>query len=324
MLGLAFGAPLKAETTLLNVSYDATREFYADYDKAFSAHWHQTTGEDVSVRQSHGGSGSQARSVIEGLGADVVTLGLAADIDAIASQSGLLPADWQKRLPHNSTPYSSTIVFLVRKGNPKRIKDWGDMIRPGVEILPSNPKTGGAARWVFLAAWGAALKASHGNPAAARAYVTQFYRHAPVLDASGRQASTTFIQRGIGDVLVGWESEAYLARKEAPGQVEVVVPRVSILAEPPVALVDKVAANHGTTQLAQAYLNYLYSDEGQRIAARHFFRPSEPRIRRDYGAQFPKLDTFTVDGVFGGWAKAQKAYFADGALFDQIYQPQGQ
>ncbi|HTB23257.1 MAG TPA: sulfate ABC transporter substrate-binding protein [bacterium] len=318
---LLFSACLRADSSLLNVSYDPTRELYAQYNQAFAAHWLKLTGETVTINQSHGGSGSQARAVIEGLPADVVTLALAADIDAIADQAKLLPRDWEGKLPGHSAPYTSTIVFLVRKGNPRHIRDWDDLVRPGVSLIPGNPKTSGGARWTYLAAWGAALKRHHGDQAAARAYVTAFYRHAPVLDSGARGASTTFVERGIGDVLVGWENEAHLAARREPGEYEVVVPPASILAEPSVALVEANALRHGTTKLAQAYLEYLYSPEGQEIAARNGYRPRDPKVLKEYSARFPKLKLFTIDKVFGGWGKAQREHFADGGVFDQIYQP---
>jgi sulfate transport system substrate-binding protein len=316
-------AGLRADATLLNVSYDPTRELYEEYNRAFEAHWLKVGGETLTVNQSHGGSGAQARSVIDGLQADVVTLALAADIDAIADKAHLLPKDWQKRLPDDSTPYTSTIVFLVRKGNPKHIKDWDDLIKPGVAVIPANPKTSGGARWTYLAAWGAALERHHHDEAAARAYVAEFYHHAPVLDSGARGATTTFVERGIGDVLVGWENEAYLARKQGPDRFDVVVPPVSVLAEPSVAVVDSVAERHGTVKLAQAYLEYLYSKEGQEIAAHNFYRPRDPKVLKEYSARFPKLKLFTVDQVFGGWTKAQQTHFADGGIFDQIYRPAG-
>jgi sulfate transport system substrate-binding protein len=318
---LLAGGSLRADTTLLNVSYDPTRELYEEYNKAFAAQWLSHTGETISVQQSHGGSGKQARAVIDGLQADVVTLALAADIDAIADKAKLLPADWQSKLPDNSTPYTSTIVFLVRKGNPKGIRDWDDLIKPGVGVIPANPKTSGGARWTYLAAWGAALRRNHGDAAKARDYVTAFYRNAPVLDSGAREATTTFVERGIGDVLVGWENEANLAHRQSPDKFGIVVPSESILAEPPVAVVEAVAAKHGTTKLAQAYLKYLYSTEGQQIAARNFYRPRAAKVKREFTAQFPKIKTFTIDEVFGGWKKAQATHFADGGVFDQIYAP---
>jgi len=305
---------------LLNVSYDPTRELYVDYNAAFAKYWKAKTGDDVVVKQSHGGSGAQARSVIDGLQADVVTLALAADIDALHDKAGLLPADWQKRLPENSTPYTSTIVLLVRKGNPKGIKDWDDVIRPGVSIVVANPKTSGGARWAYLAAWGYALK-KYGSEDKAREYVANLYKHVPTLDSGSRGATITFAQRGIGDVLLSWENEAFLAQKEfGADKFEIVVPSISVLAEPPVAVVDKVAAHKGTTQVAQAYLEYLYSDEGQDIAGRNFYRPRSQAIAAKYASVFPKIELFTIDDTFGGWTKAQQTHFADGGVFDQIYQ----
>jgi sulfate/thiosulfate transport system substrate-binding protein len=308
--------------TLLNVSYDPTRELYEDFNQQFAAYWKGKTGQEVTVRQSHGGSGKQARSVIDGLGADVVTLALAYDIDQIAEKGGLLPANWQSRLPDNSSPYTSTIVLLVRKGNPKNIKDWGDLARPGVTVITPNPKTSGGARWNYLAAWAWALRQPGGNEAGAKAFVTKLYKNVPVLDAGARGSTTTFVERGIGDVLIAWENEALLAIKElGPGRFEVVAPTLSILAEPPVAVVDKVAGKHGTRALAQAYLQYLYTDAGQEIVAKHFYRPRNAAVAAKYASQFPKTNLVTVDDVFGGWKKAHEAHFADGALFDQIYQP---
>lgn len=328
LLGLAAGAGLAAAqgapkpVTLLNVSYDPTRELYEDFNHQFAAYWKAKTGQDVTIRQSHGGSGKQARSVIDGLGADVVTLALAYDIDQIAEKGGLLPANWQSRLPNNSAPYTSTIVLLVRKGNPKRIKDWGDLARPGISVITPNPKTSGGARWNYLAAWAWALRQPGGNEATAKEFVAKLYRNVPVLDAGARGATTTFVERGIGDVLIAWENEALLAIKElGPGKFEVVAPSVSILAEPPVAVVDKIAGKHGTRAVAQAYLEYLYTPEGQEIAAKHFYRPRLAAVAAKYEAQFPKVSLVTVDEVFGGWKKAHATHFADGALFDQIYQP---
>jgi sulfate transport system substrate-binding protein len=308
--------------TLLNVSYDPTRELYEDFNQQFATYWKGKTGQDVTIRQSHGGSGKQARSVIDGLEADVVTLALAYDIDQIAEKGGLLPANWQSRLPNNSSPYTSTIVLLVRKGNPKGIKDWGDLARPGVSVVTPNPKTSGGARWNYLAAWAWALRQPGGNEATAKEFVTKLYKNVPVLDAGARGATTTFVERGIGDVLVAWENEALLAIKElGKGKFEIVAPSVSILAEPPVAVVDKIAGKHGTNAVAQAYLEYLYTETGQEIAARHFYRPRLASVAAKYEAQFPKLTLVTVDEVFGGWKKAHATHFADGALFDQIYQP---
>ena len=315
----ALAAPAGAQA-LLNVSYDPTREFYQAFNAAFAKYYKANTGKDITVRQSHGGSGAQARSVIDGLEADVVTLALAYDIDAIA-KAGLTAADWQKRLPQNSAPYTSTIVFLVRKGNPKGIKDWADLVRPGVGIIPANPKTSGGARWTYLAAYGQALRSSNGDHARARDYVTRFYRNAPVLDSGARGATNTFVQRGIGDVLVGWENEAYLAIAEAKGQFEIVVPSQSILAEPPVAVIDKVVARKGTRAIAEEFVKYLYTPEGQELAARNHYRPRDEKVAAKYANSFARTTLFTIDQVFGGWAKAQVTHFADGALFDQIYKP---
>ena len=318
---LALGPlPASAATTLLNVSYDPTRELYQDYNAAFAKYWKAKGGQDVQVRQSHGGSGKQARSVIDGLEADVVTLALAYDIDAIAEKGRLLPKDWQKRLPNNSAPYTSTIVFLVRHGNPKGIKDWDDLVKPGVSVVTPNPKTSGGARWNYLAAWGYALKEPGGNEQAAKDFVAKLYKNVPVLDSGARGATTTFVQRGIGDVLITWENEAFLSAKEfGEGKVDIVVPSVTILAEPPVALIDKNVDKHGTRAAAQAYLDYLYTQEGQEIAAKHYYRPRLEAVATKYAQRFPKVNTFNIDDVFGGWQKAQKAHFADGGVFDQIY-----
>jgi len=322
-LAIALVAPsaYAADIALLNVSYDPTRELYQDFNKAFAAQWKAKGGDNVTVKQSHGGSGKQARSVIDGLDADVVTLALAYDIDEIA-QRGLLAKDWQKRLPHNSSPYTSTIVFLVRKGNPKAIKDWNDLAKPGVAVITPNPKTSGGARWNYLAAWGYALKQPGGSEATAKDFVTKIFRNVPVLDSGARGATTTFVERGIGDVLIAWENEAILAIKElGPDKFEVVAPQLSILAEPPVAVVDKVVDKRGTRKVAEAYLQYLYTDEGQEIAAQNYYRPISEKVAKKYAAQFPKVKLFTIDEAFGGWTKAQKAHFADGGSFDQIYQP---
>jgi sulfate transport system substrate-binding protein len=320
-VGLGQAAPAAAETKLLNVSYDPTRELYVAYNEAFAKHWKETTGEDISVETSHGGSGKQARSVIDGLEADVVTLALAYDIDAIAEKGGLIDPNWQARLPHNSTPYTSTIVFLVRKGNPKAIKDWGDLAKQGVAVITPNPKTSGGARWNYLAAWDWALKQPGGNADKAKAFVADLYKHVPVLDTGARGSTTTFAQRGIGDVLLAWENEAFLAVKElGPDQFEIVVPTTSILAEPPVAVVDKVVDAHGTRKQAEEYLKYLYSPEGQEIAAQNYYRPTDPAIAEKYKSQFPALKLSTI-ADFGGWKKAQADHFADGGIFDQIYQP---
>jgi sulfate transport system substrate-binding protein len=306
--------------SLLNVSYDPTRELYADVNARFAAQWKARTGQEVRVRQSHGGSGKQARAVIDGLQADVVTLALAWDIDEIAAK-GLIAKDWQARLPHNSAPYTSTIVLLVRKGNPKGIKDWGDLARPGVSVVTPNPKTSGGARWNYLAAWGYALRQPGGSDATAREFVTKLFRNVAVLDAGARAATTTFAERGIGDVLIAWENEALLATRElGRDRFDIVVPSVSILAEPPVAVVDGVVDKRGTRAVAQAYLEYLGTDEGQELAAKHYYRPRSTAVAGKHTEQFPKLVLFTVDDVFGGWQKAQSAHFADGAVFDQIYQ----
>jgi len=307
--------------TLLNVSYDPTRELYADFNGAFARYWLAQTGQKVRVDQSHGGSGKQARSVIEGLAADVVTLALAADIDVIASQGKLLPADWQSRLPDNSSPYTSTIVLLVRSGNPKGIHDWGDLVREGIAVITPNPKTSGGARWNYLAAWAWARAQPGGNDASAREFVRRLYRNVPVLDTGARGAATTFVQRGLGDVLIAWENEAQLAMRETgAGQLEIVVPSVSMLAEPPVAVVDAVAERHGTRAVATAYLEYLYSKEGQEIIARHYYRPRDPEVAARYAAHFPALRLVTI-ADFGGWAAVQRTHFADGGVFDQIYAP---
>jgi sulfate transport system substrate-binding protein len=304
---------------LLNVSYDPTRELYQDFNAAFAKYWKGKTGQDVEIQQSHGGSGKQARSVIDGLEADVVTLALAYDVDAVAN-SGLLPKNWQTRLPLNSAPYTSTIVFLVRKGNPKHIKDWDDLAKPGVAVISPNPKTSGGARWNYLAAWGYALKKFGNDPAKAKDFVARIYKNVPVLDTGARGATVTFVERGIGDVLIAWENEAILAVKDiGKGQFEIVAPSLSILAEPPVAVVDKVANKHKTAAVAKAYVEYLYTPEGQEIAARHYYRPRSRSVAEKYAAQFPKITLFTVDELFGGWTKAQQTHFADGGVFDQIY-----
>jgi sulfate transport system substrate-binding protein len=318
---LAQSAAFAADITLLNVSYDPTRELYQDFNTAFARQYKAKTGDNVTVKQSHGGSGKQARSVIDGLQADVVTLALAYDIDAI-SERGLIAHNWQGRLEHRSTPYASTIVFLVRKGNPKGIKDWADLVKPGVSVITPNPKTSGGARWNHLAAWGYALRQPGATEATARDYLAKLYKNVPVLDSGARGATTTFTERGIGDVLLAWENEALLAVKElGPDKFEVVAPSVSILAEPPVAVVDKVVDKRGTRAVAEAYLKYLYSAEGQQIAAKHYYRPVVEPYAKQYAAQFPAIKLFTIDDVAGGWTKAQKAHFADGGLFDQIYQP---
>lgn len=321
VLGTAASAPAQ-NLKLLNVSYDPTRELYQDFNSTFAKYWQAKTGQTVTIEQSHGGSGKQGRAVIDGLQADVVTLGLAYDIDAIAQNAKLLPLDWQKRLPDNSTPYTSTIVFLVRKGNPKHIKDWDDLVKPGISVITPNPKTSGGARWNYLAAWGYALKKSGGNEAAAKDFVTKLYKNVPVLDSGARGATTTFVQREIGDVLLAWENEAFLSIKElGPDKVEIVVPSLSILAEPPVAVVDKVVDKKGTRKVAEAYLNYLYTPEGQEIIARNYYRPRLDAVAKKYASTFPNLNLITIDNTFGGWQKAQKTHFADGGIFDQIYQP---
>ncbi|PHV31919.1 sulfate transporter subunit [Janthinobacterium sp. BJB312] len=310
-----------ADITLLNVSYDPTRELYQDVNTAFAKEWKGKTGDNVKIKQSHGGSGKQARAVIDGLEADVVTLALAYDIDALAEHK-LLSADWQKRLAHNSSPYTSTIVFLVRKGNPKGIKDWNDLIKPGVSVITPNPKTSGGARWNHLAAWGYALRQPGGNEAKAKDFLGKLYKNVPVLDSGARGATTTFVERGIGDVLIAWENEAYLAVKElGPTKFDIITPSVSILAEPPVAVVDKFADKHGTRKVAEAYLNYLYTDEAQDIIAKNYYRPATDKAAKKYASQFAKVNLFTIEQVAGGWTTAQKAHFADGGIFDQIYQP---
>jgi len=325
-LGIALIAPsaekaaAQEKVTLLNVSYDPTRELYKDINAAFAREWKRRTGQEVEIKQSHGGSGAQARAVIDGLEADVVTLGLAYDIDEIAQRGKTLPADWQKKLPHNSTPFASTIAFVVRKGNPKHIKDWNDLIRSDVQVITPNPKTSGGARWNYLAAWGYALQRNKGNEAAAREFIGKLYANVPVLDAGARGSTTTFVERGIGDVLISWENEALLATKQlGPDRFDIVIPSVSILAEPPVAVNETVAAKHGTTKVARAYLEYLYTDSAQAIGAKHYFRPTGPRSLAKYGGNFPKVPQFTVDELFGGWAKAQNTHFADNGVFDQVY-----
>ena len=320
-LGLCFlGAASAKDVTLLNVSYDPTRELYADFNKAFAAYWKVKTGDVVTVRQSHGGSGKQGRSVIDGLEADVVTLALAYDIDEIQQKSGVIAADWQKRLPHNSSPYTSTVVFLVRKGNPKGIKDWSDLVKPGVAVVTPNPKTSGGARWNYLAAWGYALRTNGNDAKKAQEFIAALYRNVPVLDSGARASLLTFTERGIGDVFISWENEAYLAAQElGPEKFQIVVPSVSILAEPPVALVDRIVDRKGNRDVATAYLQYHYSPEGQEIAARHHYRPVDPKVAAKVEKQFSKLNLFTIDEVFGGWASAQKTHFADGGTFDQIF-----
>jgi len=305
---------------LLNASYDPTREFYQEFNAAFARHWKEKTGQQVTVRQSHGGSGTQARAVINGLEADVVTLALAYDIDAIQQQAALLPRDWQKRLPNNSAPYTSTIVFLVRKGNPRNIRDWDDLARNGISVITPNPKTSGGARWNYLAAWGYAMK-KWGSEEKAQAFVTGIFKNVPVLDTGARGSTMTFVERGIGDVLLAWENEALLAaNKLGKGKFEIVTPSVSILAEPPVALMDKVAEKHGTKAVALAYLEYLYSDKGQELAVKHYYRPRNPEVLKKAGALFPKSEMFTIEEAFGGWQKAQKKHFDNGGIFDRMYE----
>ena len=301
----------------LNVSYDPTRELYDNFNKEFSAYWKKSTGQDINFKQSHGGSGKQARAVIDGLDADVVTLALAADIDEIAKR-GLLPADWQKKFPQNSTPYTSTIVFLVKKGNPKGIKDWGDLVKPGVDIITPNPKTSGGARWNYLAAWAWAKHQPGGNDAKAQEFVRQIYKQTKVLDSGARGATTTFAERGIGDVLLAWENEAHLALREQPGKFEIITPSLSILAEPPVAIVEKNAKKDGNENLAKAYLNYLYSPAGQAVAAKNFYRPRNAAVLKQYSHVFKSLKLVTIDKEFGGWTKVQKQHFDNGGIFDQI------
>jgi sulfate/thiosulfate transport system substrate-binding protein len=320
---LASIGPAMAGRTLLNVSYDPTRELYKAVNEAFAADWKAKTGEDIEIKNSHGGSGKQARAVIDGLDADVVTLALAYDIDVIAEKTGKLPADWQKRLPHNSAPYTSTIIFLVRKGNPKGIKDWGDLAKPGIEVITPNPKTSGGARWNYLAAWAWAEKAYGGDETKVKEYVAALYRNVPVLDTGARGSTTTFAQREIGDVLLAWENEAFLAQAEfGTDKFDIVVPSMSILAEPPVAVVDKNAEAKGNTDLAKAYIDFLYTPKGQSIIAKNHYRPDDPSAADPNDlTQFPKLDLVTIDGAFGGWAKAQQTHFADGGLFDELYKP---
>ena len=317
-LSLAFAGQALADATLLNVSYDPTRELYQDFNAAFAKHWKEKTGETLTIKQSHGGSGKQARSVIDGLKADVVTLALAGDIDPLAER-GLLATDYQKKLPHNASPYTSTIVFLVRKGNPKGIKDWNDLVKPGIGVITPNPKTSGGARWNYLAAWGFALKQPGGNDASAKDFVARLYKNVLVLDTGARGSTTTFVERGQGDVLIAWENEAYLAVKElGPDKFDIVTPSLSILAEPPVAVVDKNVDKHGTRKQAQAYLEYLYTPAGQEIAAQNYYRPIDPKVAAKYAKQFGKVNLFTIDQLFGGWTNATKTHFADGAIYDQI------
>ena len=311
--------PTAQAVTLLNVSYDPTRELYADYNQAFAKHWKAKTGQVVTVKQSHGGSGKQARSIIDGIDADVATLALAGDIDALVQHGGHLAANWQQRLPHGSAPYTSTIVFLVRKGNPKGVKDWDDLVRPDMKVITPNPKTSGGARWNYLAAWAFAER-QYGSAEKARDFVRQLYRNVPVLDSGARGSTITFVQRGVGDVLLAWENEAFLALKVfGPNKVEIVVPSLSILAQPSVAVLDKVVDKKGTRTVAQAYLQHLYSPEGQRIAAKHHYRPTDPQVQAEFADRFPRLELLTIDQAFGGWGKASQAHFVDGASFDQIY-----
>lgn len=316
------GGDASGEVKLLNVSYDPTRELYVDINAAFARHWKQKTGDDVTVQQSHGGAGKQARAVIDGLEADVVTLALAYDIDMIAETAKLFPPDWQKRLPHNSAPYISTIVFLVREGNPKGIRDWGDLVKEGVEVITPNPKTSGGARWNYLAAWAWALRKNGNDEKKAEAFVAELYRHVSVLDSGARGSTVTFAQRGLGDVFLSWENEAYLALKEfGEDKLDIVVPSLSILAEPPVTLVDKFADKHGTRAVAQAYLEFLYTKEAQELIAKHHYRPRDEEIAKRYASNFVQVELVTIDAVFGGWRKAQKTHFDDGGIFDRIYQP---
>ncbi|PRD37539.1 UNVERIFIED_CONTAM: sbp [Trichonephila clavipes] len=320
---LTAGTALAKEITLLNVSYDPTRELYSEFNPAFAKYWKQKTGDDVTIRQSHGGSGKQARSVIDGLEADVVTLALAGDVDALHDNGNLIPKDWQKRLKHNSAPYTSTIVFLVRKGNPHGVKDWDDLVKPGVQVITPNPKTSGGAQWNYLAAWEFA-KRKYGGDAKAKEFVTKLYKNVPVLDSGARGSTTTFVQRGVGDVFLSWENEAFLALKEfGSDKFEIVVPSLSILAEPTVTVVDKNVKKRGTEGVAKAYLEYLYSAEGQDIAGKNFYRPTDAKAAAKYAASFPKVELFTIDKAFGGWTKAKQVHFADGGTFDQIYQPSG-
>ncbi len=320
VVSLALPVMSFAAVDLLNVSYDPTRELYQDFNKSFATYWKKKSGQDISVKQSHGGSGKQARSVIDGLEADVVTLALAYDIDEIHNKAKLIPENWQKRLPLNSSPYTSTIVFLVRKGNPKHIKDWNDLVKPGVGVITPNPKTSGGARWNYLAAWAYALKQKGGNDAKAKEFVTKLFRNVPVLDSGARGSTTTFVQRGQGDVLLAWENEAFLAVNElGRDKFEIVVPSLSILAEPPVSVVDKVVDRKGTRKVAEEYLKYLYTPEGQEIAARHFYRPTDKKVAAKHGKTFAKVKLVTIDKEFGGWRKAQTTHFADGGVFDQIY-----
>ena len=320
VLTLSAVPALAQQVNLLNVSYDPTRELYVEYNAAFAKHWKAKSGQDVAIKQSHGGSGKQARSIIDGIDADVATLALGGDIDALVTNGGLLKADWQKRLPLNSAPYTSTIVFLVKKGNPKGLKDWDDLIKPGVQVITPNPKTSGGARWNYLAAWEFAKRKNGGSDAKAKEFVGNLFKNVPVLDTGARGSTITFVQRGVGDVLLAWENEAFLALKEfGPDKFEIVAPSLSILAEPSVAVVDKVVDRKGTRAVAEEYLKHLYSDEGQDIAGRNFYRPTSEKAKAKYDKQFPKIALFTIDQAFGGWAKADKEHFADGGSFDQIY-----
>jgi len=322
-LGLtaSVGAFAQAEVKLLNVSYDPTRELYVDFNRAFAKHWQETEKQKVTISQSHGGSGKQARSVIDGLEADVVTLALAYDVDALYQEAGLIEKDWLKKLPDNSAPYTSTIVFLVRSGNPKNIKDWDDLVKPGIEVITPNPKTSGGARWNYLAAW-AYAKAKGGSDEAAKEYVTKLFKNVPVLDSGARGATTTFVQRGLGDVFLSWENEAFLALNElGKDKFEIIVPSISILAEPSVAVVDKNVDKHGTRKVAEAYLEFLYSKTGQEIAGKHYYRPRNAEVAAKYADLFPNIKLVTIDGEFGGWQKAQDTHFNDGGVFDQIYKP---
>ncbi len=305
---------------LLNVSYDPTRELYVEFNELFARHWKEKTGQTVEIEQSHGGAGKQARAIIDGLEGDVATLALAYDIDAIASETGIIPADWQTRLPNNSSPYTSTIVFVVRKGNPQGVKDWDDLIRPGIQVITPNPKTSGGARWNYLAAWAYAKRAGGGDEAAAKEYIRTLFKNVPVLDTGARGSTTTFAQRKIGDVFLSWENEAFLIEKEFPGETEIVVPSISILAEPPVTLLDKNAARHGTTEIATAYLEFLYTPEAQDLIGKHYYRPRSKEAAAKYASVFPNLNLVTIDEEFGGWQKAQTTHFADGGVFDQIYE----
>ncbi len=319
-LALVCGGAQAKDIQLLNVSYDPTRELYVEFNKSFAAHWQSVTGDKVTVKQSHGGSGKQARSVIDGLDADVVTLALAYDIDELSNKGKLIPPDWQTRLPKNSSPYTSTIVFLVRKGNPKGIRDWDDLVKPGLSVVTPNPKTSGGARWNYLAAWGYALKKSGNDDNQAQKFVADLYANVPVLDSGARGSLITFTERGVGDVFLSWENEAYLATRElGPDKFEIVVPSLSILAEPPVSIIDKTVDRKGTREVATAYLQHLYSPEGQEIAARHYYRPTLPEVAKLFEGQFAKVSLFTIDELLGGWAAAQKRHFADGGIFDAIY-----